>query len=54
MPWCGACVLLSVPDRALVTLCSRCHDVRHGRRFSRWQLVLAGLLLLLGFAALFR
>jgi 5-methylcytosine-specific restriction endonuclease McrA len=28
---CGRCVLLSVPDDVLISLCGDCHDRRHGR-----------------------
>jgi hypothetical protein len=28
---CGYCRLLNVPDAALLTLCEKCHDKRHGR-----------------------
>ncbi len=52
--WCGGCVLLSVPDSALVTLCQQCHDIRHGRRLSRWQIaIVAALLIVAALVALF-
>jgi hypothetical protein len=38
----------------LVTLCQRCHDIRHGRRLSRWQIaIVAALLVVAALVALF-